>query len=529
MSAQNAVRLPFPQLAISPAALRTLVLAVLLGIATVVASWVSVFAFLALAIGVLGVVAYGAHRWPRTMLGVVVLLPIVDRFVIRLLLPPDVSQWARFLSEGVLGIVAAVISLAALRAGTFFPALRHPATLAAIAFVLVAGLSLAVNSVPPVQGAAGVVLTLEATVLFYLVRMVGFSDRQMLIAVGAFAAAILVTALLAIAQAVLSPTILGLSVVAGRFGEWVRVASFVGDPGLFGGLLGMASPFALFAASRVERRSLRRLALAAAFVLLLALLLSFSRGGWLGMIVGFGTIALLLDRRALAIALLLTVLAYGTSLVMPRDLLVQSGEAPGSPPDRDILRSTVERTATIGQGQDLRTLFVINALPIVRDHPVLGVGPGMYGGAAASIFGTPIYRAYETDVLFWDPLQRTVDNFWLHLVVEFGITGLLAFVALLVLATWPVLVRARRETGERFVLAAGVVASVAVLATNGVTSMLLEGNATAFPLWFLLGLGSLLVAARNPDRAGARDAVPATTGRPIRTGAARAASPPSAE
>ena len=164
---------------------------------------------------------------------------------------------------------------------------------------------------------------------------------------------------------------------------------------------------------------------------------------------------------------------------------------------------TVDRIETVGKGEDLRTLFALNALPILRDHPLVGVGPGRYGGAVANTYPTPIYREYRTNVLFKDPTQRTIDNFWLHILVEGGVAG---FVALLVAAMIPglrILRSAIDAVGWRRIVLGGTAAATAGLALSSVSTMLLEANSVAFLFWFLLGVGSLLVrtpAQEHRDR-----------------------------
>jgi O-antigen ligase len=164
-------------------------------------------------------------------------------------------------------------------------------------------------------------------------------------------------------------------------------------------------------------------------------------------------------------------------------------------PRPNIVDSTVDRVGEIGIGGDLRTLFVINALPIIRDHPVLGVGPGRYGGAVAHNFGTPIYAEYDTVPLFWNPAQRTVDNFWLHLLVETGIVGALAFLAAGLIPGLRILGAARRSIGWRRIFLGGTAAAAVGMAVSSGTTMLLEANSIGFVFWFFLGIGALVVAA----------------------------------
>jgi O-antigen ligase len=349
-----------------------------------------------------------------------------------------------------------------------------------------------VNGVPPVIALAGVAFTIDAAALFFLPRLVGFSLRQSIVAIGAIGMVVVVAAVLAIGQAVLNPRLFGMVPVRGRYGEELRLASIFGDPNVFGAFLVTAVPFALIGAARLPDRRLRWLAGAIAFVLLLALWLSFSRGAWIALVLGVATVLAVVDRRALLLGVLAAVLSFGTAVYLPRNLIVPSGEAPAQAPD--IVGSTANRVGEVGVGGDLRTLFVLNALPIIRDHPVLGVGPGRYGGAVAETFGTPVYAQYDTARLFWNPAQGTVDNFWLHLLVETGVLGLAAFLAAAMIPGLRILRAARRAEGWRRITFGGIAAATTAMTVSSVTTMLLEANSIGFAFWFLLGVGSLVVA-----------------------------------
>jgi O-antigen ligase len=280
-------------------------------------------------------------------------------------------------------------------------------------------------------------------------------------------------------------------------GEGLRVGSLVNDPNILGTLIGMAVPFTMFSLVRMNWRSRGwRITAGTAFALALALLLTYSRGSWIGLAAGFGLVALVIDRRALAVWVVVLGLAYTTAVVMPKGIL--TGMFQGFDP----LATTVNRIQAVREHRDLRTLFVINAVPIIDDHILLGVGPGRYGGAAAAVFGSPVHVRYGTDLLLTN--QQTVDNFWLHIGVEGGLLGVTAFLAMIGTALMTPIRTLRGATGSRFSVLAGVVSATAVVCVATVTTMLLEGNTAAFLFWFLLGVGSLAkpVAARTGDRAG---------------------------
>ena len=480
----------------APAEIGAAATAALLLVAAVLGSRVSLVWFLAPAILLVLLVAAASLAWPRQMLVVVVLSPILDRYLVSGLLPPAAEALAHLMSEALLLAVGLALVAQAVKRGNLRPALAHPMLPLLAVFLMAALVSAVVNGVPSTQALAGIIFTLDAVALFFLARLVGFDLRASMIAIGAVIGLLGLAAIIAVAQALLSPYILGLTALIGRFGEPFRLASFFGDPNSFAALLAAAIPFLLFGASGMKTRRQTRAALALATLLMLALWLSFSRGGWLGAIGGFGVAALLLDRRALRIGLAVGVLAFVIALLMPRNALEPSLNNMRP----DLFEATFGRFGAIGEGKDLRTMFIVNAVPIVADHPLLGVGPGNYGGAAADIFNTGIYHRYGTDKLLVNPGQRTVDDFWLHLLVESGLVGFVAFLAMIASALLPIIRRARTAAWGHRVALCGIAGATLCLMVDSLSTMLLEANSVAFLFWFLLGIGSLLAA--QPEAGG---------------------------
>ena len=105
---------------------------------------------------------------------------------------------------------------------------------------------------------------------------------------------------------------------------------------MFGAFLVAAAPFVLLMATRLPTARLRRIAGVVAFILILALWVSFSRGAWIALVVGVGAVLAIVDRRALLLGLLICVVSFGTAVVMPRDLLVARGGANGSGVRRSV-------------------------------------------------------------------------------------------------------------------------------------------------------------------------------------------------
>lgn len=313
----------------------------------------------------------------------------------------------------------------------------------------------------------------------------------MVIAVGAFLAIVVAAALVALAQALLRPDLLGLYVMTGQFGELYRLAAFIGDPNVLGAFLTASAPFALLAATHLDSPKYRRIAVGTAFLLMLILWLTFSRGAWLALAVSSVGVLVWYGRRTLLLSLVILVTSFLSANFMPRDLILFNGQGGIRP---NVIGSTFDRVGAVGEGRDLRIRFVLNALPIIADHPLIGVGPGRWGGAVAFDIRSPVYEEYGTDAVFDLYPQRTVDNFWLHLLVESGFLGVAAFVAAAAVPGLRILAAGRRAAGLDRVLLGGMATAAVALAVSSVTTMLLEANSVGFLFWFLLGIGTIAAA-----------------------------------
>lgn len=129
---------------------------------------------------------------------------------------------------------------------------------------------------------------------------------------------------------------------------------------------------------------------------------------------------------------------------------------------------------------------------IWKDHPVLGVGPGMYGGVISFIFDSPIYKKYDFSQFWLNYASgfRSIDQFWPRILVEMGIIGTVVFLFLLWLM-WRIPQRASLTKHDLF--QQRILSGLSVVSASLFIFLFGSGlNLTAFLLTFNILLGMYL-------------------------------------
>ncbi len=177
-----------------------------------------------------------------------------------------------------------------------------------------------------------------------------------------------------------------------------RLLSTWYDPNFLGGFFAFVIIF--FLSFATERRHGRWFSLGVALVCLLALILTFSRSGYAGFLVGFAVLAIGRARHFLSVGVLVLLLVF---LFVPR---VQ---------ERVIGIRSIDETA------QFRLTSWRNAVTVVADHPWLGVGYNTYRYAQVR------YGFLD------DPALHAAggsDSSFLTVAVTTGVIGLAAFLLL---------------------------------------------------------------------------------------------------
>ncbi len=215
----------------------------------------------------------------------------------------------------------------------------------------------------------------------------------------------------------------------------MRASGSFGQPNPYGGYLGLSLPVAVSLAlwawhslvyQRNERRShlLWALFYTGASVLIAGgLIASWSRGGWLGAVVGVGLVLVLRSRQAaigsgIALLGLLGALLLGSfrPAMIPAPLADRVSDLPAYFGLTDVVNQPVtdENFAVVE-----RVAHWVAAVRMWESAPWLGVGPGNYA---------TVYPAVR--LLRWQEALGHAHNIYLNVLGESGLIGLSAYLLL---------------------------------------------------------------------------------------------------
>ncbi|HEX6290666.1 MAG TPA: O-antigen ligase family protein [Herpetosiphonaceae bacterium] len=193
-----------------------------------------------------------------------------------------------------------------------------------------------------------------------------------------------------------------------------------------------------------------------AFLLLAGLFASYSRGGWIGAIVGVGVLALVAGRRTAGMAGLVVIVGLLVGLLGAFSAL------PVALTDRLQTITNNLRIFDAGQVSVTPENFAIvermahwqAGWRMYRAYPLFGVGVGNYNVAYPDFFVAP-----------WSISQGHAHNYYIHTLAESGIFGLLSYLLLIGAMTREALRARWRLPGTAWGAAAvgvcGIIAAVA--------------------------------------------------------------------
>ncbi len=243
----------------------------------------------------------------------------------------------------------------------------------------------------------------------------------------------------------------------------VRTEGLFTHPNQLGGFLALAiPPVAALAVSEAVlwRRALGYLLFAAA---LLGLVLTYSRGAWIGTSVGLLVLVLMLRKGSWLLPGAILAGAFTSGAILER------------------LRSI----STAGSDPAVTNRFEImeTALRLITEHPFFGVGLGNFPAAYGSLMVSNLpMLSYSLEV------PPHAHNLLVNLAVEVGLVGLLAFVAMLAAATLKALRAYRTGEPRTRALALGIAAGLGATMIHNLVDVTVYQGFTAILFFAYLGM-----------------------------------------
>lgn len=216
------------------------------------------------------------------------------------------------------------------------------------------------------------------------------------------------------------------------------------------------------------------------FVFFINLLLTKSRGAWLGFIIGIILLAIIKSRKLL-IFFIIGLLLF--SLLLPTDFIQRFKSSFNISYDVKNNRSNTYRIA-----------MWITALKIMKEYPIFGLGYYNYR--------TPLSEPYKLDIIKSKGQFIHVHNTFLEIGAEQGLFGLLTFIYLIYFIYKKLIFLYIEETNinkKLFVL--GTIISVTIFIVQGLTQYNF-GKTEPLSLFILMISMSLIIIKSNKYNSG---------------------------
>ena len=254
----------------------------------------------------------------------------------------------------------------------------------------------------------------------------------------------------------------------------MRVFSTLGNPNVLAQYLLLVIPFA-GACIIVVRGILPKLFFTGCLgALLLCMLLTFARGGWLGLIAATAVFLVMLDRRFILVGIVGLIVLYFT---LPDVIL-----------DRFLSIGDVGDTST-----SYRVFIWLGTIAMLRDFWFTGIGPG------TEAFNR-VYPLYSFNTV----ASPHSHNLYLQIMCDAGISGIIVFLATIFSYFRYLCSSVSRETDKSSkIYQIAAIAAVFGFLVQGFTDYSFYNYRVTFVFWAALGLG--VITARRSSLKGGND------------------------
>ncbi len=430
-------------------------------------------------------------------------------------IPDDVYVFARYGSEVLIYLVALVVLVNILSGKQKYR--QTPLDLPFFLFVVVLLASALVNLVSPTVAILGLRQILRFMIVFFLVVQIAPSKTFIQNLTWTMFGVVMFQSLLGIMQAIIGEpldqfllpsearTYGALTLTSGVEQFWdpgSRVFSTLGRYDRLGNFLYL---FLLIATAILFTKKLYQKYPWIIWLFIVgvpALVLTYSRSSWFAFLLGFLFIGLLVkhDKRVLAgfaaLVVFLTLVLAGSGLNV--SLIT---ETPGQTLSERFFESfSLARWRGEYYGLGRTFWFIETPRQVIVASPILGFGPGQYGGgAAAALHNTKVYEELGLPFGVFGT-EGAIDNNWFSLWGESGTLGMV-FYLWFYLGLFFYALNMARTNKDPFVqaVALAVCAMLIGVGFNAFTSSLLEIRTSAYYLWLYAGFLYVL-AERSKEK-----------------------------
>jgi len=226
-------------------------------------------------------------------------------------------------------------------------------------------------------------------------------------------------------------------------GVRTRAFSIMGSPNILGAFIVLTAPIVAAFSYTFHKLWKKALAWGAVCIMCLCLLVTFSRGAWIGMVVAVLIFTIIYDRRIFApLAVAVPAVMFVPSIASRITYLFTDDFATASAVGGRALRWAVGRE-------------------MMQTNPIIGFGLGRFGGAVA--MQNQILEVNEEFSYFY------MDNYYLKIGAEMGYTGLITFLILIAALIWfgmRCVARAKRSDSTVKSIPAGMFAGICGVAAH---------------------------------------------------------------
>lgn len=217
----------------------------------------------------------------------------------------------------------------------------------------------------------------------------------------------------------------------------VRIYGMTGNPNSLAIFLGFAIVCTLYLLYEVKIAQ-RKLLYSTLVLFSGILLLTYSRGTWIALMVGL-VIFIILSRKwkiispliisgLLGFLLVYTPVNYGVQLVKSLDFEIEhdDGETLGGRLGKLTDEENIDLMVESG-----RIFYIKKGFEVFKDYPVMGSGFGTFGDSATLSYGSPIYINYGIRSDIYGGKNFYSDNQYIQVIAETGAMGVIAFAVFL--------------------------------------------------------------------------------------------------